>query len=169
MSRLSVDARWQQLQTVVQACAEPGQPAPLFAALDRALATMVGHKLFTLMILDHGTGEAERVYTNEPEAYPVSGRKQMAETPWFRQVIIGRAHYLGPTRDDIRWAFFDHELIERLGCRSAINVLVIHDDQIIGTANLLHQEHHYSADDIDDCLPFAQLLVPAFQALIASK
>lgn len=31
-----------------------------------------------------------------------------------------------------------------------------------GSANLLHAEHHYSDADIEDALPFVQLLVPGF-------
>jgi len=169
MTRPSPTARWQLLQDVVAAAARAGQPAPLFAAVDTALDTLVGHKLFTIMVLDQQSGEAERFYTNQPDAYPVSGRKQMVDTPWFRQVIGGQQHYLGRTAADIRWAFFDHELIERLGCRSVINVLAIHDGVILGSANLLHEENHYTAQDIDDCLPFVQLLVPALQRLIGAK
>ena len=76
-------------------------------------------------------------------------------------MILGRRHYLGRTREDIRWAFADHEVIERFGCRSVINVLAIYDDEVIGSANLLHEEHHYSDADIEDALPFVQLLIPA--------
>ena len=169
MSRLPADARWELLEEVVRQSARPNQPEPLFSAVEAALGRVAGHRLFTLMVLDHASGEAERVHTSHPDTYPVSGRKRMAETPWFRQVIRGRQHYLGRTREDLEWAFFDHELIGRLGCGSVINVLVIHDDAVLGSVNLLHEEHHYIPEDIRDCLPFAQLLVPAFQGLIAAK
>lgn len=165
MSRLSATERWELLQGVVRAAARPEQPAPLFAAVDAALGKVVGHRLFTLMVLDHANGEAERVYSSNPASYPVSGRKKSVGTPWFEQVIRGRQHYLGRTREDIRWAFADHELIERLGCRSIINVLAIHDNEVVGAANLLHEELHYSEGDIEDALPFVQLLVPAFRTL----
>ena len=169
MSRLSATERWELLQGVVRESARPNQPAPLFAALDAAFATLVGHKLFTLMVLDHATGESERVYSSNPDSYPVAGRKRSGGTPWHEQVIRGRRHYLGRTRADIRWAFADHELIERLGCRSIINVLAIHDDEVVGAANLLHVEHHFREADIEDCLPFVQLLVPAFRSLADAK
>ena len=66
-------------------------------------------------------------------------------------------------------AFADHELIERLGCGSVINVLAIYDDEVIGSANLLHEEHHYSEADIEDALPFVQLLVPALRTLSVAR
>ena len=169
MSRLSADARWELLQEIVRESARPGQPAPLFAAVESALGAVAGHKLFTLMVLHHDQGEAERIHTNQPEAYPVSGRKPMTDTPWSRQVIQGGRHYLGRTREEVRWAFPDHALIERLGCRSAINVLAVHDGAVLGSANLLHEERHYTEDDIQDCLPFVQLLVPAFRSFTADR
>ncbi len=165
MYRPSIEARWELLREVAAAAGKPGQPAPLFQAIDDALGKVAGHKLFTLMILHRDSGEAERVYTSNPTAYPVSGRKQMTETPWFRHAIVGRQHFFGPTRADIRWAFFDHELIEQLGCGAVINLLVAYDDHILGTANLLHEEHHYQPADIDACHSFAQLLAPAFLAV----
>ena len=169
MSRLSHAARWNLLADVVRASARPHQPEPLFSAVDAVLGKLVGHKLFTLMVLDHSNGESERVYTSDPVAYPVAGRKGSVDTPWFEQVIQGRRHCLGRTREDIRWAFADHELIERLGCRSIINVLAIHGDEVVGAANLLHEEHHYCEADIEDCLPFVQLLVPAFLSLAGAR
>ena len=169
MSRLSAAERWDLLHGVVRESARSNQPAPLFAAVDAALGRVVGHRLFTVMVLDHANGEAERAYTSDPVAYPVAGRKRSVDTPWFKQVILGRRHYLGRTREDIRWAFADHELIERLGCRSIINVLAIHDDEVIGAANLLHEEHHYTEADIEDALPFVQLLVPALRSLAVAK
>ena len=169
MSRLSAAERWELLQGVVRASSRPHQPAPLFAALDAALGEVVGHKLFTVMVLDHANGESERVYSSDPASYPVAGRKRAVDTPWYKQVIVGRRHYLGRTREDIRWAFADHELIERRGCRSIINVLAIHDDEVVGAANLLHEEHHYTGADIEDCLPFVQSLVPALRSFATAK
>lgn len=165
MSRLSSDARWELLLQVVESARRPGQPETLFAALAHALGQVAGHKLFTLMRLHRDTGEAERIYSSNPSAYPVSGRKQWTETPWSKQVILAKQHYLGSTDADIRWGFPDHALIKQLGCGSIINLLVIDNDEVLGTANLLHEEHYYRQQDIVDCLPFIQLLATPFRTL----
>jgi len=159
------DAQWQAFQDVAAALAQPGQPAPAFAALDRAFARLIGHRLFTLLICHHGTGEVERVYTNQPAAYPLAGRKPMRATPWGDHVIKGRQHYLGPTRADIRWAFPDHALIESLGCGAVINLVVVHDGQVLGATAILDAEHAYDARSLALVAPFAALLIPAFQRL----
>lgn len=163
MSRADVETRWALLQALIAACARPGQPAPLYRALDDALARVCGHRLFTLMVLDRHSGEAERVYSSRPDVYPVAGRKRLADTPWYRRTIAGRRHYLAATDDDIRWAFGDHELIRGLGCGAAINVLVIHDGRVLGSANLLHEQRYYRERDIADCLPFVQLLATVWR------
>ena len=146
----------------------PGQPRTGFDALEAALGRLIGHKLFTLMVLDTEKGEAERLYSNQPDAYPVRGRKPLgAMTDWGRHVIEGRRPYLGRTAADIRWAFFDHELIASLGCGSVINLLVTHDGALLGTVNMLHEEHYYRETDLEVGAPFAQLLAPLYLRLIA--
>lgn len=163
--RLSYEDTWTLMQQAVAAAAEPGQPDRLYAALDHALGRAVGHKLFTMMVLHADSGEAERVYSNMPEAYPVAGRKATQDSPWYQQVIRERRPFLGPTMADVRWAFFDHELIASLGCGSAINLLVQYDGEVLGTVNMLHEEHYYQPDDLATGAPFAALLAPTYLRL----
>lgn len=142
------------------AAALPNQPLALYRALDRALGQAVGHKLFTIMVL-HPDGTAERIYSNQPVVYPVAGRKIMTATPWGEYVLKGKRPYLGRTPADIRWAFYDHELIAKLGCGSVINLLVMQGDAIVGTVNLLHEALWYDERDLEIGAPFAALLAPA--------
>lgn len=152
------------LTACAAAMGQPGQPGAGFDAVEAALGRLIGHKLFTLMILD----EAERVYSNQPEAYPVLGRKALgAMTDWGRHVLEGRQPYLGRTAADIRWAFFDHALIASLGCGSVINLLVLHDNRLLGTVNMLHEEGYYRERDLEIGAPFAQLLAPTYLRLIS--
>jgi hypothetical protein len=152
---------WPALCEAAAALTQPGQPAPIFATLDRVMTRLIGAKLFTILKRLPETGEVERLYTNQPKTYPVGGRKQPQDTEWYRQVILAKRHYLGRTAADIRWAFADHELILSLGCESVINLLVIHDDAILGSVNLLHEAQWYGESDLALGAPFAQLLIPA--------
>ena len=155
---------WTSLDEAVRAAATPGQPTVLFDAVERALGHVIGHKLFTILEVDLEMGDLERLYTNMAEAYPVKGRKAMGPTPWGEWVLDGKRPYLGRTREDIRWAFYDHELIESLGCGSVINLLVMYDGTLLGTVNMLHEEGYYTDDDLDTGVPFAALLAPALLA-----
>jgi hypothetical protein len=152
------------LQAVAAVASKGGPPHALFAALDVALGAVLGHKLFTVMLYHGETGESERVYTNQPAAYPIGGRKTMNPTPWAQQVIHEQRAYLGKNADDIRAVFFDWELIASLGCASVLNLPVVHDGRLLGTINLLHEARWYDEEDISVGAAFASLAAPAFEA-----
>jgi hypothetical protein len=153
------------LQAVAAALAQPGQPAPLWAALDRALGAVIGHRLFTVLRYHRDSRESERCYTNQPAAYPVGGRKPFNETAWSRRLFGERRPYIGYTADDIRTVFFDHALIASLGCASVLNIPVAHDGRVLGTLNLLHEARWYEESDAAPGLLFAALAVPGYFTL----
>ncbi|MEM9047799.1 MAG: GAF domain-containing protein [Pseudomonadota bacterium] len=142
----------------------------LYPELDRALDRLIGHKLFTLMAIDWQRGEAARIYTNRPDAYPTGGRKPLgALTGWGKIVLEGRQPWIANSAEDIRGAFFDHALIAQLGCASCLNVPVIHDDaaggpRVIGTLNMLHEAQYYETAHAVTAAPFAALLVQPYLA-----
>jgi GAF domain-containing protein len=152
------------LDACLDALAEPGQPAPLYAAMDRALAGLVGHRLFTLLYVTADGKEVARCYSSNPASYPIGGRKPMGPTPWGDLVMRRQLPFLGRDAADIRWAFFDHALIESLGLRSAVNLPVRYDGRVLGTINLLDAEGHYEERHLALLRPFAALLIAPFLA-----
>jgi hypothetical protein len=155
------------LAAVAKAAAEGEGPPAVFTALDGALAATLGHKLFTALLFHAATGESERFYTNQPKAYPIGGRKPLNPTFWAKLVIEGRRPYLGRTAADIKAVFFDHALIDSLGCRSVINLPVVEAGKILGTLNILHEEQWYDETDFALGSVFAALAVPAFRRLLS--
>lgn len=151
---------WPHLKACAQAMAEPGQPMPLYKALEAASAALIGHKLFTILRREPARNEVARIYTNNPAAYPVGGTKPLNDSDWSRAVIGARKHWLGRTMADIKWAFFDHELIASLGCGACINALAIHDGEVLGSINILDAEGAYDQTALEHYAPFAQLLLP---------
>jgi hypothetical protein len=136
-----------------------GQPDTLFSALQRAAQDLVGHRLFTLLYVDGD--DVARVHSSRTAEYPVSGRKPMGGTPWGDLVLKRRQPYLGRDMAGIRWAFFDHELIESMGLGSVINIPVVYDGDCLGAMNLLDSEHHYREERVPLVASFAPLLIPA--------
>jgi hypothetical protein len=151
------------LGAVAAALGRAEQPGVTFAALDAALGAVLGHKLFTILKVHAERRESERLYTSQPAAYPVGGRKPLNPTAWSRQVLDERRAYIGRTAEDIRAHFFDHELIASLGCASILNVPVVWDGRVLGTLNLLHEAHWYTEADVPIGLTFAGLAVPALR------
>jgi hypothetical protein len=92
----------------------------------------------------------------------------VTESDWHKLVIGQRRSWVGFTYEDVKWAFFDHELIRSLGCESAINVPVVYAGRVLGTMNLLDAAGHYKTSDPAKIEPFAALLIGPFLDAIAA-
>jgi hypothetical protein len=136
------------LSEFTKAIAEQGQPLAAMQALEKLALTKVGAKLFTLTTVEPGTGEAERIYTNMPDAYPVSGRKPADTSDWSRHVLGERRTFVANSIEEIAAVFPDHALIQSLGCESVINIPIEVNGAVVGTMNLLHQAGFYSPDKL---------------------
>jgi GAF domain-containing protein len=135
-------------ENFVAAVGEHGQPGKAFAALEELTREIVGVKLFTVMTSDTKEKVSERVYSNMPDAYPVSGTKPYNETHWSDITLKQKRTFVANTIDDIAQVFGDHELIKSLGCESVINVPIIVDGAVIGTINCLHEQGFYTEDRV---------------------
>lgn len=127
---------------------EKGQPAVAFAALEALTRTIVGVKLFTIMTSDTKEKLAERVYSNMPQVYPVSGTKPYNETHWSEIALRQKRTFVANTIEEIAEVFDDHALIRSLGCESVINVPVTVEGEVIGTLNCLHERNFYTPERV---------------------
>ena len=137
-----------------------------FDALYALTSATVGVKLFTFMRVDMAQEHASRSYTSDPEAYPVSGTKPITYDRWFNQVHGEKRVFVANTLADIAQVFPDYELIGRLGCGSVINLPVVLEDTLVGTVNLLHEEHYYTPERVTRAETL--LAVPAKATYLAS-
>ena len=133
-------------------------------ALQRLAQTVVGAKLFTVTTIDLDANLARRLYTNMPEAYPVSGTKPVEVDPWFELVVLGRNLFVANTLAEISRHFADHEQIGSLGCGSCINMPVFVAGKVLGTVNMLHDEHFYMPERV---AAVEHLRIPAIAAFLA--
>ena len=140
--------------------ARPGQPRTSFQAFEEAAGAAVGHKLFTLLLVDGS--DVARLWSNRPDEYPVGGRKPMGPTAWGAQVLTEQRPFFGPDMAAIRWAFFDHALIESMGLGSCLSVPVIYDGVTLGAMSLLHAAGYYRQEQVGTLVEMAPVLVPGF-------
>ena len=133
---------------MTKALAAPNQPEAVFAALDEQVQATIGAKLFTLMTFDRESGIARRCYSNMPDAYPVSGEKQMDPNAWSEEVLDRGETFVANTIDEIAAVFPDHPLIRSLGCESCINIPVVVGGDVIGTLNCLHEAGYYTPERV---------------------
>jgi hypothetical protein len=154
------------MQTILAAHADPDQPGATFQAIDAALGEAPGHILFTILVHHPALRESERFYSNQPEAYPIGGRKPVTDSAWMQRVVHGGEPYIGRTAEDIAAHFFDHALIGSLGCQSILNMPARWRGQTLGTLNLCHRAGRYSEGDLPRVRLIAQLAVPALLMVI---
>lgn len=87
---------------------------------------------------DGETIDLQRVWTSDPAAYPVGGRKRKTLTPWTRQLLRGAQMFVGEGDAALREVFDDHALITSLGLRAVVNVpLLDAQGRCAATFNLL--------------------------------
>lgn len=125
-----------------------GQPEAAFDALCALTRDLVGVKLFTIMTHDGKERVAQRIYSNMPDVYPVSGTKPANETDWSRIVIENKQTFVANDIEGIAAVFSDHELIRSLGCESVINVPIVIGGEVLGTINCLHEVGFYTPERV---------------------
>ncbi|MBJ3778363.1 GAF domain-containing protein [Acuticoccus mangrovi] len=155
------------LDTVATSLAEGADRYAVYRAVQDATNRLIGHRLFTLLVVLPGGEEVQRFYSSNEAAYPVSGVKRVGPTPWGEVVLKGKKSYLGPDLAAIRWAFADHELIASLGLGAVINIPILHHGTLLGTMNILNAEGHFRDLDVKVAARFAPYLVPGFHEEIA--
>jgi len=155
------------LVEAARALAAPGQPQAFYQALDRALDGLIGHTLFTLMIYDAAARETTRVYSNQPAAYPVGGRKPYAASSLYDRLLIRHEPVVVRDAEEIRRAFIDHAMNASLGCAGSLHLPVVYDGRALGVMNLLHEAGWYDDPHVALAAPFAALLTAPF--LLAAR
>jgi hypothetical protein len=136
----------------------------LFAAADALVARTIGHKLFTVMRVHDAVQEVERLYSSQPAAYPVGGRKRKADTPWGRVVLTEGRVFVARTPEEVQRAFADHQLIFSLGIGSIMNVPISVAGRRLGTMNVSHDADWFTAEDAEKGRVIAAVLAPALLA-----
>lgn len=135
-----------EFQTFAATASESQSPDGIYKAADTLAQNIIGHRLFTVMQFDPTQMEVARIYSSDPDSYPIGGRKKKRDTPWGRHVLEEGRTYIGHNQDDIRWAFDDSTLILNLGLISVLNIPIKRHGTVIGTMNLLDSTDHYDDD-----------------------
>ena len=156
---IDVTALRDELAKLASVVAETPSGEAVFDAAADAACKLIGHKLFTVMAFDADAMEVQRLYSDNPGAYPTGGRKKKRDTAWGRQVLEEDKPYIGYSADDIRTHFNDHEVIIGLGLESVLNMPIRSGGRTLGTMNLLHERDYYGADDLKIASLIAGLLV----------
>lgn len=145
---------------------EHSTPDALFMVLNQMAEQQVGARLFTLMMFDAEKRQSCRIYSSQPDAYPVQGTKQLNETYWADIVFDRHQIFVANSIDKISEVFPDHQLIRSLNCESVVNVPIIVGGKVFGTFNCLHQAGYYTLERVK---ALEELKLPCASAFLFSK
>jgi hypothetical protein len=135
-----------------------------YRAVQRVSAETVGWRLFTVLRYVEAAEAVERLYSSDEKAYPVGGRKPLDKIAASHGAMDRGEVFLAATKEAVRQAFFDHELIFSLGITAILNVPIRHAGRRLGTLNLCGEEGMYGSAEIARGKILAGLLVPSLLA-----
>jgi GAF domain-containing protein len=145
---------------ILDSTARDRDPQTSLRAVDALAQRIFGHKLFTVMRHLADSNEVERIYSSNPAAYPLGGRKQKQGTSWGRIVLDEGQPFIARNEAELRASFPDHELILSLGIGSIMNIPVMLKGQCIGTMNVSGEAGQYGKADFPSGRILAGLIVP---------
>jgi len=146
---------------LTQRTADGADVREIYREVERIAAETVGWRLFTVLRYLEAEGAVERLYSSDEKAYPVGGRKPLEKITVSHGAMEKGEVFLAATREEVRAAFFDHELIFSLGISAILNVPIRYASRRLGTLNLCGEEGMYGPAEIASAKMLAGLMVPA--------
>ena len=131
-----------------------------WAAIDALTARLYDHRLFTALKHMPETQEVERLYSSQPAAYPVGGRKKKQDTHWGKKTIDQGELYICHGRADIERTFFDHTLILSMGIGGMVNVPVMLLGRCVASLSISTVGDRFSESDRPELTVLAGLCLP---------
>lgn len=123
-------------------------PEAIFKSLHKAISDKVGIREMTISMLDHKKQQSKRVYTSTAEVYPVSGLKPMEVDSWSETVLSQGKPFVTNSTEELFPHFFDHAVINSLGCEAVTNIPVKTTNGVIGTINLMDRAGYFTKERV---------------------
>jgi GAF domain len=133
----------------------------LYREIERISQECVGWRLMTILRYVEADGAVERLYSSDEQAYPVGGRKPLDKIALSHRAMEKGKVFLAASREEIRAAFFDHELIFSLGISAILNAPIRYGGRRLGTLNLCGEEGAYGSAEVASATILAGLIVPS--------
>ena len=92
--------------------------------------------------------QLQRLWSSDPEAYPVAGRKRKTSSAWTQQLLRRAEVFIGEGDVALAEAFGDHALISALGLHAVVNVPMLEGGHCVATFNVLGTRPRWQADEI---------------------
>lgn len=148
---------------------EAQYPVDVLDAVGAAVTRLFGPGLLTMNAWHASLLQIERLWTSDPVAYPVGGRKSKPDSPWRRQLLERAEVFVGEGDAALAAVFDDVEAIRALGCTAVVNVPLCHRGKVIGTLNFLAQRTAWQPAEIAALRMLGLVATTAVRELVAAR
>lgn len=141
-------------EQLCDALAQAASPDDALRHINAARQSILGDGLMTVNLdvtSPHdapGAVQLQRLWTSDAEAYPVSGRKRKALTPWTRQLLHLAEVFVGEGDAALAAVFDDHARIAALGLHAVVNVPLLERGRCVATFNVLGTRPHWLPQEL---------------------
>lgn len=124
------------------------------AVIDRLRKMMLGDGLLTVNLVgasQPGSAEGfdlQRLWSSNPQAYPVAGRKRKTLTAWSCQLLQRGEVFVAQGDAEMAEVFDDHARIAALGLHAIVNVPMYRDGCCVATLNVLGSRPKWQPHEI---------------------
>lgn len=162
MAGVDTLGHWQtHLHPLFDRLRDAATPRAAMDAIGQATLDIVGPGLLTINAWHARTGEIERLWSSDPAAYPVGGKKRKGDTVWTRQLLVRGEVFVGEGDDALAAVFDDIATIRALRLNGVVNVPLCHGGKVIGTFNYLADIDAWTAHEITALRMLGQFAVGA--------
>ncbi len=153
---------WQlHLPPLLDGLRDAATPQAVMDAVGQTTLGLVGPGLLTINAWHARTAQIERLWSSDPVAYPVGGRKTKGDTAWTRQLLVRGEVFVGEGDEALAAVFDDIAVIRGLGLNGVVNVPLCHHGAVIGTFNYLAGVQTWTAEAITVLRVLGQFAMPA--------
>ena len=156
------------LPPLLDALRDAATPQAVMDAVGQATLAMVGPGLLTINAWHAQTAEIERLWSSDPAAYPVGGKKIKGDTAWTRQLLVRGEVFVGEGDAALAAVFDDIAVIRGLGLNGVVNVPLCHRGVVIGTFNYLAGVRAWAEEEITALRVLGQLVVAAVVEVVGA-
>lgn len=104
--------------------------------------------------------QLQRLWSSDPVAYPLSGRKRKALTAWTRQLLLRAEMFVGEGDAALAAVFDDHAQIAALGWHAVVNVPLVEAGRCFATFNVLGPRPRWLPQQLEAAQRLALLATP---------
>lgn len=145
---------------IIELSNERTERQSVYKAVEAIAAETCGWVLLTTLKYDEAAQAVVRLHSSDERSYPLGGTKPLNKITVSHGGMENGDVFLAANAEEVKAAFFDHELIFSLGISAILNSPIRYAGRRLGTLNFCGVAGTYGPNEIHAARILAGLLVP---------